>query len=531
MDKRLEEIIKDPDGFINRSKNSEKLAIVTRVAREANLDDIKLSCGSFLSILGESLDLGLSGIYLFEGRKRLTEFKPGEGVTYNTSEGLEENLIGAIEPQLDHRDGMDMLTMPIIRGDEYMGLAIFRKDEISACDIAVIASSMDITNININKSVRLNRWTREANKDALTGIGNRRFLKYKGNEIADKCRKMDKPYSVLFIDADDFSKVNSRYGHSGGDAVLKEIAKRVKANVRPEDCVARYGGEEFVVILPYTGLKDALAAAQNLRQAITVADPLNDGSSFTVSVGVAENRPDESLDDTIQSANRNMYKVKKTLKNATWIPEEKDEQTGLLGVSPLYSSIKRRIGDCNKSLHEGDNGKVALIMFNIRGYTKVRRSKGETYAKDLLNVVVNSLNGDGPMLDYLDYVTEGPRLARFCDTDRLMGFRYSTKKIGIITAEVRHFMEKILDKVNGSRIKMGDELLSIEVAGSCCIYDPSRLDEKEREAVYENPEILLNAIGQVEGKDNTNFSVGLYIPASAQPSRDFVDPQQDHPSQ
>ncbi|MBW2997709.1 GGDEF domain-containing protein [Candidatus Woesearchaeota archaeon] len=530
MDKRLEEIIRDPDGFLNKSKNSDKLAVVTKVAREANLDDIKLSCGAFLSILGESLDLGFSGVYLFEGRKRLTEFKPGEGVTYNTSDGLEENLIGMLEPQIDHRDGTDMLTMPITRGDEYIGLAIFRKDQIDTCDIAVIASAMDVTNININKSVRLNRWKRSAYKDPLTGIGNRRFLKEKGNEIAEKCRKIGQPYSMLFIDMDDFGKVNSRYGHGGGDEVLKEIAKKMKANVRPEDVATRYGGEEFVVILPYTGIKDALAAAQNLRQAITIADPLNDGSSFTVSMGAAENRAGESMDDTIQAANRNMYNVKKTLKNATWMPEEKDEQTGLLGVSPLYSSIKRRVGDCNKSVYSGENGKVALMMFNIRGFTKVIRSKGERYASDLLNVVVDSLNGDGPMLDYLEHVRDGPRLARFCDTDRLIGFKYSTEQNSMLASDVKTFMEKILDKVNGSKIKVGDGYISIEVAGSCCIYDPSRLKEDERNEVYEHPEMLLGAIRQVEGKDNTNFSVGLYLPASAQPSQDFVDPQQDLPS-
>ena len=526
----LEKILEDPDGFLVRN-DPEKLGIVSRVAKEANLDKISLSCGAFLDILGTSLGLGMSGVYVFEGRTRFVEFDPSVGVTYNTSNGLDENLLGRKEPLFEGGHAGARLYLPITRDNNYIGFAIFRKDSILMSDAAVIASAMEVANININKSVRLNEWRHKAFKDPLTGLNNRRSLEVNGRAIADKCRKMGKPYSVLFIDADDFSKVNSRYGHGGGDAVLKEFAKRMKVNIRPEDFVTRYGGEEFVIILPYIGMGDALSAAQKLRQVITVADPLNDGSSFTVSIGAAENTGSDSLEDTIHSANRNMYRVKKTLKNAIWLPEETDGETGLPGIKPLYSSIKRRIGDCNKSMYDGERGKVALMMFNIRDFTKVIRFKGEGYARDLLNVVVDSLNGDGPMLDYLDYVTDGPRLVRFCDTDRLIGFKYSTEDMVSLASDVQRFMEKILAKVNGSKIKVGDTYFSIRVAGSCCIYDPSVLNEGERSEVYENPERLLGALRQVETKDYSSFSIGLYRPASMQPTRDFVDPLQDRPSQ
>lgn len=524
----LDEIVRDPAGFLKGNGRSDELALVLEVARETALDKVGLSCGAFLDIVGNGLGLDLSGVYVFEGRNRNIEFMPGRGVSYDSAEGLEERLIGVREPVIESGGSM-LLSLPISRGDDYLGLGIFRKSRFSDEDVAVIAASMDVANSNINKTLRLKAWRDKAYKDPLTGIHNRRSIADNGWQLSDKCRKMGKPYSVLFMDVDDFSKVNSRYGHSGGDAVLREIAKKMKSHVRPGDFVARYGGEEFVIILPYTGLKDALHAAQNLRKGITAADPMSDGSSFTVSVGAAENLEGESLQDTINAANKNMYRVKRTLKNATWTPDDKDEETGLLGVSPLYSSIRRGISRCNQSIDQGEGGKVALMMFNIRGFTKVVRSRGEDYASGLLNMVVNSLNGDGPMLDYLDYVSDGPRLARFCDTDRLMGLKYSSEPRYRLASEVKDFMQRLLDRVNGSAMKVGDDCISVEVAGSCCIYDPSVLDGRGRSDAYENPELLLGALRQIEGKDDSDFSIGLYRPASMLPSRDFVDPLSDRP--
>ena len=100
---------------------------------------------------------------------------------------------------------------------------------------------------------------------------------------------------LLAVDLDHFKRVNDTYGHLGGDAVLREIGKRLIENLRQTDFVGRYGGEEFVVILPETTLNDSLPIAENLRKIIE-ATPImfeRDELIISASIGVADFRVDK----------------------------------------------------------------------------------------------------------------------------------------------------------------------------------------------------------------------------------------------
>jgi diguanylate cyclase (GGDEF)-like protein/PAS domain S-box-containing protein len=160
--------------------------------------------------------------------------------------------------------------------------------------------------------------SRIAITDGLTQVHNRRHfdeLLYK--EIKRYNRRKYSHLSLMMIDIDHFKKLNDRYGHLAGDAVLREIAKLLKENVRETDTVARYGGEEFVVVMPDTHLDGAAYRAEALRKIIENKNfPGYDAPiTATVSIGVAAyfSGPPQ---DIIHMADQALYQAKNFGRNA-----------------------------------------------------------------------------------------------------------------------------------------------------------------------------------------------------------------------
>ena len=89
-------------------------------------------------------------------------------------------------------------------------------------------------------------------KDGLTDISNKRQLDNVMAKEISRAQRHERPLSLLMIDIDHFKDVNDTYGHLAGDDVLREVAARIKAELRMSDALGRFGGEEFVVLLPAT---------------------------------------------------------------------------------------------------------------------------------------------------------------------------------------------------------------------------------------------------------------------------------------
>ncbi|MEM9970403.1 MAG: diguanylate cyclase, partial [Pseudomonadota bacterium] len=109
---------------------------------------------------------------------------------------------------------------------------------------------------------------RAAATDELTGLYNRRYAqKYLRDALTDAAPP-NEAVTTMIVDIDHFKRINDTHGHAAGDAVLVEVARRMKDNLRTIDMVARYGGEEFLVVLPGTELSKAGPAADRLRRMI-----------------------------------------------------------------------------------------------------------------------------------------------------------------------------------------------------------------------------------------------------------------------
>jgi diguanylate cyclase (GGDEF)-like protein len=114
------------------------------------------------------------------------------------------------------------------------------------------------------KAVR-DAFAHEATTDGLTTLLNRRGLEIRAEEAVDLARRYSRPLACLMVDIDHFKHVNDTHGHRAGDAVLRQVAERIRATTRISDVVGRYGGEEFVLLLPETDEDGAILAAEKVR--------------------------------------------------------------------------------------------------------------------------------------------------------------------------------------------------------------------------------------------------------------------------
>lgn len=156
------------------------------------------------------------------------------------------------------------------------------------------------------------RLTRLAQVDALTGALNRRGLDLALGENLSK-----DTLSMVMIDLDFFKKVNDDLGHSVGDECLKRLAVLLSEVVRAQDAVVRYGGEEFVLILPGIDASQAAKVAERARENVSNAVfPTGDSPrQLTLSAGVAQKRPGENHQQTLDRADIALYEAKQLGRN------------------------------------------------------------------------------------------------------------------------------------------------------------------------------------------------------------------------
>ena len=158
-----------------------------------------------------------------------------------------------------------------------------------------------------------------ATHDFLTRLLNRaEILAGLKRELA-RSQRMGEPVAVILADIDHFKRINDSLGHAAGDEVLKEVAQRLKSDLRPYDLAGRYGGEEFLFVLPNCNLTPASHRAEQLRLTVS-KDPmltLFGSIPITMSMGVTVNNSDSDLtvEELLQQADQALYAAKEKGRN------------------------------------------------------------------------------------------------------------------------------------------------------------------------------------------------------------------------
>ncbi len=154
--------------------------------------------------------------------------------------------------------------------------------------------------------------------DALTQAYCRRYFLERFSEELKRSRKNKLHLCFLMIDLDNFKQFNDRYGHLVGDAILRQVSRKISEMIRQIDFIGRYGGEELAVVLAETDKEQAGFAAERIRQAIesSVIKAYDEELRVTVSIGISA-CPDnnEKMQELIEMADQALYLAKETGKN------------------------------------------------------------------------------------------------------------------------------------------------------------------------------------------------------------------------
>ncbi len=157
-----------------------------------------------------------------------------------------------------------------------------------------------------------------AMKDALTGVHSLHYMQEAAKTEIAHAERHGQTLWLMFIDLDGFKSVNDTLGHSAGDAVLCEVARRLQAVVRSEDLLARIGGDEYVVLLSHANTeRDTISVANRILQTLAVPIPVGEtGANVSASIGIARYPQDgQDLEALLKAADAAMYRVKKDGKN------------------------------------------------------------------------------------------------------------------------------------------------------------------------------------------------------------------------
>jgi diguanylate cyclase (GGDEF)-like protein len=234
--------------------------------------------------------------------------------------------------------GRGMLVMPLQVGEDLIGVIRVRltpEDELAEDASLSVTNYLEAVTQVLANIYQLTRSRDLAMRDDLTKAYNRRFFETYLDEEIERSRRYGKLFSIIFLDLDDLKMVNNEYGHLCGSRTLQEVAKRILGAVRGIDKVVRFGGDEFCVVLPQTDEEQAVAVANRIARAMSVAPLKIDGTidvCITASFGIATYPTHAMTKDTlIRQADAAMYRVKSTTKNAVGVATVGDATRPLIG--------------------------------------------------------------------------------------------------------------------------------------------------------------------------------------------------------
>jgi diguanylate cyclase (GGDEF)-like protein len=325
LETRLDELARELSGAVRRAEDeAQRSRFLAQIATTIDLDD---AIGSTLEAAtglpkvdaavveldpagdGDERLLGSigldrdedeeAGVRIFTGAP-----EPREARAIELSYLYGEQAAGAVH---------EALGVPLVgRAGRIGWLGVFSRDpnvQFSDSDVRRLEDLAERVAPAIENARRFREARQLADLDSLTGLHNRRyFYETLGREV-DRAQRYQRQLSLVIVDVDGFKEINDRIGHLAGDAVLAEIADRIRQVVRSADIPCRVGGDEFAVIVPEVEVGQARQLVGRIQRAVS-AQPITRAGRVRVSAGVSDIQPNDSPTSLFERGDESLYAAK-----------------------------------------------------------------------------------------------------------------------------------------------------------------------------------------------------------------------------
>jgi diguanylate cyclase (GGDEF)-like protein len=241
---------------------------------------------------------------------------------------------------------LTVATKHIADGNLDYSISMGNRDEFGS-----LASSLNRMAASLKESQE--NLLQRANTDGLTGLCNHRYFHERLGQELKRALRYGHPLSLIMIDLDGFKAINDNLGHPAGDTILRNFAKLLQIEIREIDIAARYGGDEFAVILPETGIDEAKAIGERIREAVDQHPHMTDEPlpgekeddardwKITLSVGVAECPAHaRQRDALVSAADIAMYHAKHVSQNTVCTYDKVPGAGGTMDPCRIYTFLQ-----------------------------------------------------------------------------------------------------------------------------------------------------------------------------------------------